>query len=84
MTNNEKKLIYGYISNNKDRLKNEYQQIQTNIRYRNIDVTDCVELMLSKERYDTFCEITKHILILLDIKKGVNYDSEKETEKSAE
>ena len=53
-------------------LKNEVRTMQANLRYRDIDVIDCIELALAVERYNTFKETTNQIKLLLkmeDIKK---------------
>ena len=41
--------------------------MQTNLRYREIDVVDCFELALAVERYNTFKETTNQIKSLLKI-----------------
>lgn len=72
MKQSELSLLYSYIYNNRLMLKNEIRTMQANLRYREIDVIDCLELALAVERYNTFKEITNHIKILLkleDVKK---------------
>ena len=65
MKQSELSLIYSYIYNNRVRLKNEIREMQTNLRYREIDVIDCLELALAVERYNTFKETTNQIKSLL-------------------
>lgn len=72
MKQSELTLLYSYIYNNRLMLKNEIRTMQANLRYRDIDVIDCLELALAVERYNTFKETTNQIKLLLkmeDIKK---------------
>lgn len=67
MKTKEITLLYAYIHNNRVRLKNELRLMQSNIRYRDIDVVDCLELALAIERYNTFEETTNQIKALLNL-----------------
>lgn len=67
MKQSELTLFYSYIYNNRVRLKNDIRQMQTNLRYREIDVVDCIELALAVERYNTFKETTNQIKSLLNL-----------------
>lgn len=67
MRQSEKDLITRYIYNNRVRLENNVHQLQSNIRFRNIDTVDCIELMLAQQELETFKEITKHIRLLLKL-----------------
>lgn len=80
MRQSEKDLISKYIYNNRIRLENNVHQLQSNIRFRNIDTVDCIELMLAQQELETFKEITKHIRLLLKLNERTveNVDSEKE------
>lgn len=69
MRQSEKDLINAYIYNNRVRLENELNQIQNNVRFRKIDIADCVEYICAKQQYDTFIEVTKHISLLLKLNK---------------
>lgn len=69
MRQNEKDILTMYIYNNTIRLENNVKQLQANLRFRNIDTVDCIELMLAKQELDTFKEVTKHIRILLKLNK---------------
>ena len=66
MNQKEISLLYSYIYHNQIELENEVKQLQTNIRFRRIDITDCIELACALQRLETFKEITKHIRILLN------------------
>lgn len=67
MKQSELSLLYSYIYNNRLMLKNEVRTMQANLRYREIDVIDCLELALSVERYNTFKETTNQIKALLKL-----------------
>lgn len=67
MNNHEFSILYAYLYNNQLELEKEVQQLQTNLRYRNIDVTDCVELACAMERLNTFKEVSEDIRSLLNI-----------------
>lgn len=60
-------LLMQYIMNNQQRLEEELRELQNNLRYRKVDVNDCVELMLCKERFETFTRVTKDIVALLHL-----------------
>lgn len=68
MTKKEMTVLYAYIYNNRCRLEDEVRQLQANIRYRKIDVTDCFELACSMQQLQTFYEVTEHIMLLLNMK----------------
>ncbi len=59
--------VCGYIYNNRIRYEEEVRQLQQNIRYRKIDVVDCIELACAIERKNTFEQTTKDILQLLKL-----------------
>lgn len=67
MKQSELSLLYSYIYNNRLMLKNEVRTMQANLRYREIDVIDCLELALAVERYNTFIETTNQIKNLLKL-----------------
>ncbi len=67
MKQSELTLLYSYIYNNRLMLKNEVRTMQANLRYREIDVIDCLELAFAVERYNTFIETTNQIKILLKL-----------------
>lgn len=77
MNHKEMALFFAYIYNNRTRLEDEKRQLQSNIRFRNVDSVDCIELMLASERLDTFNEVTTDIRHLL----GFYTDEDKKTGK---
>lgn len=80
MNQKEMTLLFAYIYNNRTRLEEEKKQLQTNVRYRDIDSVDCLELLLASERLaserlDTFLQVTTDIRHLL----GFYTDDDKKT-----
>lgn len=69
MKKNEMALVYNYIYNEQQRYEDELRQLQTNIRYRRIDVSDCTELICAIERLNTFMQVTRNIMTLLKMKE---------------
>ena len=67
MRQTEKDLLAAYIYNNYVRLEDQLNTLQNNIRFRKIDVVDCVELLCAKQEFETFKEVTGHIRLLLKI-----------------
>lgn len=67
MRKTELSLLYSYICNQQSSYEQEIQQLQTNLRYRKIDIVDCFELMCCIERYNTFMKISRDVLQLLNI-----------------
>ncbi len=63
----QKELLLAYFYNNRCRLEDEVKQLQTNIRFRKVDISDCVELACAIQRLETFSEVTRHVLALLKI-----------------
>lgn len=69
MTQKEMTLLCSYVYNNRIQLEHEVHQLQNNIRFRKIDVADCVEMICAIQRLETFIEVTNQIMILLKLKK---------------
>lgn len=67
MRQSEKDLLSMYIYNNYVRLESNLIQLQNNLRFRKIDVADCMEYICALQEFDTFKEVTKHIRILLKL-----------------
>ncbi|NLE04582.1 MAG: hypothetical protein GX638_07255 [Crenarchaeota archaeon] len=74
MNNQEKTLIFMYIYNQRVHMERELSERQARLRCRSISETECIEYALLHERYNTFREVTGHIMALLnmDEKKPVN------------
>lgn len=60
-------LVYNYIYNQRQKLEEELKQQQANLRYRKIDIVDCIETACLIERLNTFRQTTVDILQLLKL-----------------
>lgn len=60
-TQKQKDLWFEYKYNKAEHLKQDIRQLQTNVRYRDIDVIDCIELILAIERYNSFKQVVKSV-----------------------
>lgn len=67
-------LLMQYILNQRTCLERELKQYVQNIRYREFDVVDCLELMLLKEKLAMFNQVTKDVFMILNLKKYVDYE----------
>lgn len=65
MTQKETLILMSYIYNNRVRMEEEVRQLQNNIRFRNISVADCMEMICAIQQLETFRETTEHIRFLL-------------------
>ena len=63
----QKELLLAYFYNNRCRLEDEVKQLQTNIRFRKVDIADCVELACAIQRLETFKEVSRHVMAILKI-----------------
>lgn len=68
MTQKEMTLLCSYVYNNRIQLEHEVHHLQNNIRFRKIDVADCMEMICALQRLETFIEVTNHIMLLLKLK----------------
>lgn len=59
--------VYNYIYNNRQRLEEELREQQAKLRYRKIDVVDCIETACIIERLNTFRQMSCDILQLLKL-----------------
>ena len=65
MTEKEKRILQSYLVNEDARLSDMVQELQARIRYRRVDVVDCVELACAINHYDSFREFRRIIDRLL-------------------
>lgn len=63
----EKILLIQYIQNNRDYYENDVIKLRQNIRYRNIDINDCVELSLAIERLAAFEKFSSDVMAILNL-----------------
>lgn len=67
MTKKEVEWLYAYILNNHTRLQSDVRAYQSQVRYRECDVVDGLELSLAIERYNMFCVVTHDIIRILNL-----------------
>lgn len=67
MTQKETLILMSYIYNIRNQSEQEVRQLQSNIRYRPVDIVDCSELASAITRLQTVHEITENILIILNL-----------------
>lgn len=63
----EKELLWAWITNEQIRIENELTELRNRIRFRRIDVSDCVELMLMLQRYEDFKDFSLVLIRLLNL-----------------
>ncbi len=67
MRQTEKELIMAYIVNEEMRIESELNELRNRIRFRRIDISDCVELALTLQRLADFQEFALVIIRLLNL-----------------
>lgn len=60
-------LLMAYIVNEESRIEGELVELRNRIRFRRIDVADCVELMLTLQRLEDFREFSLTVIRLLNL-----------------
>lgn len=70
MRQSEKDIINEYLYNNYCRLEERCQTLQNNLRFRRVDMVDCIELACALQEFETFKEISVHIRILLKLSES--------------
>lgn len=71
-TQKERDLWESFKYNRAEHLRQDMRQLQQNLRYRDIDAVDCIELALASQRvvdFEEFCRSVDYIFRL-----GVFYD----------
>lgn len=66
-TQKQRDLWNEYKYNRGEYLKQDIMQLQQNIRYRDIDIVDCIELALAIERLNTFNQVCKSVEVFLKL-----------------
>lgn len=74
MRASERDLLYAWIVNEESRIANELHEIRNRIRYRDIDVNDNVEMMLTQQRYADFRDFTLVLIRLLNLDLHLDND----------
>lgn len=67
MTEKEKELLLAWIVNEQLRLDQELNELRNRIRFRRIDISDNVEMMLLQQRLQDFEEFASVLMRLLHL-----------------
>lgn len=76
MKKTEKELFLSYVNSQRQNFYNELYEIHRRIRYRKIDITDCLEYMLLLKRIAAFDEFVNTSFVLLHL--GFDFDDKGE------
>lgn len=60
-TQKEREIWETFKYNRAEHLQHDLRQLQQNLRYRDIDAVDCIELALASQRVADFKEFTKQV-----------------------
>ena len=66
-TQKQRDLWAEYKYNRGEYLKQDIEQLQQNLRYRRVDIVDCIEMALAIERYNTFIQVCKSVEVFLKL-----------------
>ena len=61
----QKEIFMTYIVNMRDKLENDVRRLQQQVRYRDVDGVDCLELQLALERLNAFNEFANSAIAIL-------------------
>ena len=61
----QKEIFMEYINNKRDELQEDVRKLQQQVRYRDVDVVDCLELQLALERLNAFNEFSNSAKAIL-------------------
>ena len=80
MRKDEFSMLYAYLYNNQLKHEDMVKQLQANVRFRRIDITDCVELLCAQARLELFNDVVHDICAILNIcdKHRKKFKSDKE------
>lgn len=68
MTEKEKELLLAWITNEQLRLDQELIDLRNRIRFRRIDITDNIEMIILQQRCQDFEEFAKMVIRLLNVR----------------
>lgn len=63
----EKDLWAEYLYNKREFLKEDVRKLQQQIRYRDIDIVDCIEMILALERLNAFNDFCKTVNLIFKV-----------------
>lgn len=67
MKQTEKDLLWAWIVNEETRIESELIEVRNRIRFRRIDITDNVEMMLTQQRLEDFRDFALILIRLLNL-----------------
>ena len=67
MTYKQREMLACYIFNQRDILEKDIEQLQSNLRFRRVSQVDCLELIIAKERLNSFSDFVRDINCILKI-----------------
>ena len=67
MKQSEKDLIWAWIVNEETRLENQLVELRNRVRFRSIDITDNIEMMLAIQRLEDFKDFALVLIRLLNL-----------------
>lgn len=68
VTEKEKELLLAWITNEQLRLDQELIDLRNRIRFRRIDITDNIEMIILQQRCQDFEEFAKMVIRLLNVR----------------
>lgn len=68
MTEKEKELLLAWVTNEQLRLDQELIDLKNRIRFRRIDITDNIEMIILQQRISDFEEFAKMLFRLLNLR----------------
>lgn len=67
MTEKERELLKAWLLNEDIRIDSEIMELKSRLRYRHIDIVDCIELALLINRYQDFKQFSSVVERLLNL-----------------
>lgn len=67
MTEKEQELLKAWLLNEDIRIDQEIAELKSRLRYRKIDIVDCIELALLINRYQDFKQFSSVVERLLNL-----------------
>ena len=69
MTEKERELLKSWLLNEDIRIDSEIAELKSRLRYRKIDIVDCIELALLINRYEDFKQFSSVVYRLLHLEE---------------
>lgn len=70
MTEKEKQLLLSWLVNEQLRLDQDIIELRNRLRFRKIDISECVEYMLLQQKSSDFEDFSKILIRLLHLVEG--------------